>query len=90
MPHGEYAMSGNSVNSVTLRSGFSRLAIVAAAVPAPPPPMTISRSLMCPPWIGIRFRVATPQVFDTQHSRRALARSGSSGTSARADDDRRP
>ena len=47
MPHGEYAMSSNSVKTVTCRSGFVRLAIVAAAVPAPPPPMTIRRSLMC-------------------------------------------
>src|SRR4051794_26931848 len=49
MPHGEYAMSGNSVNSVTRRSGLTRLAIVAAAVPAPPPPITIRRSLIGPP-----------------------------------------
>src|SRR6516165_5068857 len=39
-------MSGNSVNTVTCRSGLTRLAIVAAAVPAPPPPMTISRSFI--------------------------------------------
>src|SRR3954451_11393167 len=49
MPHGEQAMSSNSVKTDTCRLGSSRLAIVAAAVPAPPPPMTITRSLMLPP-----------------------------------------
>src|SRR3989442_7174069 len=42
-------MSSNSVNSETRRLGFRRLAIVAAAVPAPPPPMTSTRSVMGPP-----------------------------------------
>src|SRR5436190_13478786 len=42
-------MSSNSVNRETRKLGFSRLAIVAAAVPAPPPPMTSTRSVMGPP-----------------------------------------
>src|SRR5689334_14155374 len=44
MPHGEYATSSNSVYSETLSDGSTRLAVVAAAMPAPPPPMTTRRS----------------------------------------------
>ena len=39
-------MSSNSVNSETLRSGFTRFAVVAAEIPAPPPPITMSRSVI--------------------------------------------
>src|SRR4051794_31321252 len=46
MPHGEYAMSSNSVKSETFRSGFTRFAVVAAEIPAPPPPITMSRSVI--------------------------------------------
>ena len=87
-------MSSNSVKSVTCMSGFVRLAIVAAAVPAPPPPMTIRRSLMwTPPWIDIRYSVSPASVFDTQQTRRARSTSsarGSSSTSAEASTTTRP
>ena len=66
-------MSGNSVNSVTFRSGFRRLAMVAAAVPAPPPPMTIRRSVMGPPWLGTRCAGGWANVFETQQKRLGLA-----------------
>src|SRR3954454_15067400 len=39
-------MSSNSVKSETFRSGFTRFAVVAAEIPAPPPPITMSRSVM--------------------------------------------
>src|SRR5215218_1535873 len=42
-------MSSNSVKTETRRSGLTRLAVVDAAVPAPPPPITIRRSLISAP-----------------------------------------
>src|SRR4029453_11718847 len=40
MPHGEEATSSYSVQQTTVASGFVRLAIEAALMPAAPPPMT--------------------------------------------------
>ena len=40
MPHGEYATSSYSVQTTTVASGFVRLAIDPALMPAAPPPIT--------------------------------------------------
>src|SRR5215212_5284767 len=58
-------MSSNSVKTETRRSGLTRLAVVDEAVPAPPPPITLRRSLIpVPPSLVLRA-----QPFSTLHTR---------------------
>src|SRR5437763_3472212 len=69
MPQGEYATSSNSVQMITLASGFVRFAIDAALIPAAPPPTTqirLGSPILIPP-----FRGAT----DGERSRSARAAS---------------
>ena len=67
-------MSGNSVNSVTLRSGFRRLAMVAARGPGP---AAADHDQTLGHGSSVRYSMSggAANVFETQHSRRARSMS---------------